>query len=135
QAVEEPIPARGDAGGEEAEDHDPTPDHRAPRPCRRSGGLAFLGLAHGRPRPAPGAQPAGPPVEAIEEVARAIAVTALADDLVEQRPGLLVLAGGEGRLGLLQPRGEHALRLDGGGARLLQAASRLRIVGIEEKDA
>lgn len=82
-----------------------------------------------------GAQPAGPAVEAVEEVARAIAIAALPDDLVEQRPGLLVVVGGEGVLRLLQPRGQHALRLDGGRARLLEAAPRFDIVGIEEKDA
>jgi len=35
----------------------------------------------------------------------------------------------------LQPHGQHSLRLDGGGARLLEAAPRLRIFGVEEKDA
>jgi hypothetical protein len=78
---------------------------------------------------------AGAPVETIEQVAGAIAVAALADDLVEQGPGRLVVAGGESAFGLLQPRGQDALRLDGRGARLLEALASFGILRIAKQDA
>jgi len=77
---------------------------------------------------------AGAPVETIEQVAGAIAVAALADDLVEQGPGRLVVAGGESAFGLLQPRGQDALRLDGRGARLLEALASLGVLRIAKQD-
>jgi hypothetical protein len=78
---------------------------------------------------------AGAPVETVEQVAGAIAVAAVADDLVEQAAGLLVLAGGESGFRFLKARGEDALHLDDGGARLLEASAGLGVLRIAEQDA
>jgi hypothetical protein len=80
-------------------------------------------------------QAAGAPVETIEEVAGAIAITPVADDLVEQSSGAVVIAGGEGAFGLLQAHGEHAFRFDRRRAGLLETETRRGVLGIEKKDA
>jgi hypothetical protein len=80
-------------------------------------------------------QTAGAPVEAVEEVAGAIAIATVADDLVEQSPSAVVVAGGEGAFGLLQPHGEHAFRFDCRRAGLVETETRRSVLGIEKKDA
>jgi hypothetical protein len=78
---------------------------------------------------------AGAPVGAVEKVAGAVSVSAVADDVVEEAAGARVVAGGDGRLGFVQPGGENPLGLHGGGACLLEALASFDVLGIQQEDA
>jgi hypothetical protein len=65
---------------------------------------------------------------------RARSRSAVADDVVEAA-GARVVAGGDGRLGFVQPGGENPLGLHGGGARLLEALASFDVLGIQQEDA
>ena len=108
--------------------------HDPARPGGRRTGCPLAGVALRGPTSLSRLESPRPAVEAVEQFARPVAVAALADHLVEQGPGLLVVARRQGALRFLQLCREHALRLHGQRAGLLESAAGGGVLGIEEED-